>query len=152
MLGYEAPAEEVEAIRGWFATWHRHVDAVNFTAARDLFDDGVIGFGTFMDTVAGLDSLEDRQWRAIWPTIEGFRFNLDTLRVGVSKDSCLAFGVVTWDSTGFHKDGSRYPRPGRATVLFGRARPGDPWKGLHTHISLNPGTPQSSHGSRPETR
>jgi ketosteroid isomerase-like protein len=151
MLRYQAPAEEVEAIRDWFAAWHGHVEAVNFTAARTLFDDDVIGFGTFMDTVSGLDSLEQRQWRAIWPAIEGFHFNLDTLRVGVSKDGCLAFGVVTWDSTGFHKDGGRYPRPGRATVLFGRAGRGEPWKGLHTHISLNPGTPQSSHGARPET-
>ncbi len=151
MLGYEAPAEEVDAIRNWFATWHTHVAAVNFTAARGLFDRDVIGFGTFMDTVAGLDNLEQRQWRSIWPTIEGFHFNLDTLRVGVSKDRCLAFGVVTWDSTGFHDDGKPYPRPGRATVLFGRSQPGDPWKGLHTHISLNPGTPQTSHGNRPET-
>jgi ketosteroid isomerase-like protein len=118
MLGYEAPAEEVEAIRTWFATWHTHVAAVNFTAARGLFDDAVIGFGTFMDTVTGLDNLEQRQWRSIWPTIEGFHFNLDTLRVGVSKDRCLAFGVVTWDSTGFHEGGKPYPRPGRATVLF----------------------------------
>ena len=152
MLGYEAPAEEVEAIRNWFANWHKHVAAVNFTAARLLFDPDVIGFGTFMDTVSGLDNLEQRQWRSIWPTIEGFHFNLDTLRAGVSKDGCLAFGVVTWDSTGFHEDGEPYPRPGRATVLFGRESRGDPWKGLHTHISLNPGTPQKSHGNRPETR
>lgn len=27
----------------------------------------------------------------------------------------------------------------------------DPWNGLHTHLSLNPGTPQKSHGDRPET-
>lgn len=152
MLGYEAPAEEVEAIRQWFATWHRHVDAVNFTASRSLFDDDVIGFGTFMDTVAGLDNLEQRQWRSIWPTIDGFHFKLETLRVGVSGDGCLAFGVVTWDSTGYHENGEPFPRPGRATVLFGRAKRGDPWKGLHTHISLNPGTPQTSFGDRPETQ
>lgn len=152
MLGIQTPAEDVAAIRDWFATWHGHVDAVNFTAARELFDDEVIGFGTFMDTVQGLDELEQRQWRSIWPTIEGFRFNLDSLRVGVSGDRCLAFGVVTWQSTGTDEKGQPFPRPGRATVLFGRATPGDPWKGLHTHISLNPGTPQRSHGDRPETR
>ena len=152
MLGYEAPAEDVEAIREWFATWHTHVDAVNFVASRPLFDEDVIGFGTFMDTVTGLENLEQRQWRSIWPTIEDFRFNLDSLKVGVSRDGCLAFAVVTWDSTGFHEDDSTYPRPGRATVLFGREARGEPWKGLHTHISLNPGTPQKSHGSRAETR
>lgn len=152
MLGYEAPAEEVAAIRDWFATWDKNVDAVNFTAARDLFDPGVIGFGTFMDTVDGLDNLEQRQWRSIWPTIEGFKFNLDTLRAGVSPDGLLAFGVITWQSKGIDEKGDYYPRPGRATVLFGRAKRGDPWKGLHTHISLNPGTPQKSHGDRPETQ
>ncbi len=152
MLGYDAPKEDVEAIRDWFATWHGHVDAVNFTASRDLFDADVIGFGTFMDTVEGLDNLEQQQWRTIWPTIEGFRFNLETLRAGVSKDRCLAFGVITWNSTGTDDAGRPYPRPGRATVLFGRASPEESWKGLHTHISLNPGTPQRSYGARAETR
>jgi ketosteroid isomerase-like protein len=116
MLGYEAPAEEVAAIRDWFATWDKHVDAVNFTAARALFDTDVIGFGTFMDTVDGLDNLEQRQWRSIWPTIEGFKFNLDTLRAGVSPDGLLAFGVITWQSKGIDDKGDYYPRPGRATV------------------------------------
>ena len=39
-----------------------------------------------------------------------------------------------------------------AGVLSGRIERGAPWKGLHTHMSLNPGTPQKSHGDRPETQ
>lgn len=105
MLGYETPAEDVAAIRDWVATWDKHVDAINFTAARNLFDPGVIGLS-----------------------------------------------INTWQSKGIHEKGDNYPTPGRATVLFGRTDRGAPWKGLHTHISLNPGTPQKSHGDRPETQ
>ena len=151
MLGTQAPAEDVEAIRDWFATLHGYVDAVDFRSARALFDDSAISFGTFMDIVEGLDNIEQQQWRAIWPTIEGFRFNLDTLRIGVSGDRCLGMGVITWQSTGADETGEDFPRPGRATVVFGRDKPGNPWKGIHTHFSLNPGTPQLSHGNKPDS-
>ncbi|MCG8544454.1 MAG: nuclear transport factor 2 family protein [Alphaproteobacteria bacterium] len=150
MLGTQAPAEEAEAIRGWFATLHGYVDAVDFTAARALFDESAISFGTFMDIVEGLDNIEQQQWRPIWPSIAGFRFNLDTLRVGVSNDRCVGIGVITWQSAGTDETGEVFPRPGRATVMFGRDKPGDPWKAIHTHFSLNPGTPPISHGSKPE--
>lgn len=70
MLGYDAPAEDVETIRDWFAPWHRHVDAVTLAAAR---------------------------------------------------------------------------------ALVGRDVPATAWKSLPIRNLLNPGTPRSSHGNRPET-
>ncbi len=139
---------DIDGIADWFASWDKLVDGVDFVPARELFDEGVVGFGTRMDTVRGLDHLERDQWRQVWPTIDGFRFNLNTLECLVSPDRLQGVGIVVWHSTGYLKDGKPFDRPGRATVIFGRDNTNDPWKGLHTHISLNPGTPQKSHGER----
>lgn len=136
------------AIRAFFAEWGGYVAAVDFASARPLFDDGVIGFGTFMDTVVGLDNLERGQWRSIWPTIEDFRFNLDSLKCVVAPERLMAMGAITWNSTGIAENGERFDRPGRATVVFARADTAQPWRGVHTHFSLNPGTPQRSYGKR----
>lgn len=134
------------AIADWFDTWSGYVAAVDFRSARALFDDDVVGFGTWMDVVEGLDSLEAMQWRNIWPAIADFRFLTDTLQVRVSPDRCFAVAVILWDSSGFHEDGTTFPRPGRATVAFRRADSAAPWKGIHTHLSLNRGVPQRSFG------
>ena len=151
MLGGDTPEEDVEAIRNWFATWSGYVAAVNFSAARQLFDEGAVGFGTWMTMVEGLEALEREQWRAIWPTIEDFRFVLESLKVTVSGDRCMAVALLHFDSTGIAEDGARFPRPGRVTVVLGRKDPAQPWLGVHTHLSLNRGVPQQSHGQRPET-
>ena len=55
-------------------------------------------------------------------------------------------GVATWTSTGFHEDGTPFHRPGRATVILER-RDGQ-WLSVHTHFSLNPGTPPRTHGPK----
>ena len=141
---------EHQAISEWFKEWGNLVASVDFVSARRLFHDEVIGFGTFMDVVRGLEYLENRQWRSIWPTIEDFSFLVEELVSDVSSDGLHAYGIVPWTSTGIHQDGTHYPRPGRATVLFRRTSSGEPWRAIHTHISLAPGTPQKSHGNRPE--
>ena len=151
MRGFTAPEEEVEAIRQWFAQWGKQVAAVNTTAARELFDADAVGFGTYMIFLDGLDALESQQWRSVWSTIWDFRFDLDALRVGVSADRQSAFALLTFDSTGIAEDGTKFPRPGRVTVIFGRGEPGGDWKAVHTHLSLNRGVPQLSHGQRSET-
>lgn len=138
-----------KAIADWFSTWDKLVDGVDFVPARELFTEDVIGFGTRMDTVRGRDRLEQDQWRRVWPTIDGFRFDVDTLECLISPDRLQGVGIVVWHSTGYGEDGTPFNRPGRATVVFERANAGDPWKANHTHISLNPGTPQKSHGERP---
>lgn len=140
-------------IRAWFERWAAHVRARDFDAARALFSPDVIGFGTRMHIVHGLDRLEQNQWRHVWPTIEGFQFIVDELHVSASDAADSAWGVVPWVSTGYREDGSAFDRPGRATVIF--VRGGDPtitpggWLAVHTHISLAPGTPQRSFG-RPD--
>ena len=141
--------DDRQAVADWFSSWDKLVDAVDFVPARDLFYEDVIGFGTRMDTVVGLHRLEQEQWRRVWPTIVGFRFDLDTLECQISPDRLQAVGIVVWHSIGYLEDGTEFDRPGRATVVFRRATADQPWKGVHTHISLNPGTPQRSFGNRP---
>lgn len=151
MLEQLTSAEVHAELTAWFDEWGGYVAAVDFVAARPLFDAGVVGFGTRMEYVSGLEDLEQQQWRSVWPTIADFRFLTDRLISGVSPDGRLAYGLVPWNSTGFHEDGSVFERPGRATVLFTCDVPGEPWRAIHTHISLDPGTPQRSYGSRPAT-
>ncbi len=146
---WDPPEQDLEALRRWFDRWGACVAAVDFAPARDLFEDSVAAFGTRMDVVVGLDRLEADQWRRVWPTIEDFRFHSDRLEAGVSPDRLMAIGLCTWSSTGRHEAGSAFERPGRATVAFARPSSEAAWKGIHSHISLNPGTPQRSHGDRP---
>jgi ketosteroid isomerase-like protein len=133
----------------WFTTWDAFVRARDFESARALFHPDVVGFGTHMRIVHGLDALEQQQWRSVWPTIRDFRFLVNELESGVSADGLQAWAIVPWTSTGFHEDGSEFDRPGRATVIFVRERtdPDAPWLAIHTHISLAPGTPQRSFGT-----
>jgi ketosteroid isomerase-like protein len=148
MYDWDADPADIATIKAWFDTWSPLVEAVDFVPARPLFEERIVSFGTKMDVVEGLGNLETNQWRGVWPTIRDFRFATETLRVGTSPDRLFAIGICTWTSTGVHEDGSTFDRPGRATVAFARASTDAEWKGVHTHISLAPGTPQKSHGSR----
>ena len=130
------------AIRGWFESLQRCVGAVDYAAARPLFVDDAIGFGTRAHLAVGRETLEASQWRGIWPNIRDFRFDLDQLQSGVDGD--LGWGIVTWSSTGFDERGEPFERPGRATVIFLRRE--GAWRALHTHFSLFPGTPPRTFG------
>jgi ketosteroid isomerase-like protein len=141
-------ATETDGIRDWFTTWDSYVRARDYVSARALFHPAVIGFGTHMRIVSGLEHLEQNQWRNVWGTIEDFRFLVDELQTSVSDDGRQAWAVVPWTSTGFHEDGTPFDRPGRATVIFTRESANGPWRAIHTHISLAPGTPQRSDGRR----
>lgn len=141
---------DIAALKDWFTTWHKFVQKVDFISSRKLFHDDVIGFGTYMDVVTGLDALEQQQWRSIWPTIQDFQFLVDGMQAIVSPDRLQATAIIRWSSTGIGEDGSTYPRNGRATVVLTRKSVSEPWLGSHTHVSLNPNTPQKSYGSRPE--
>jgi hypothetical protein len=96
--------------------------------------------------------VEERQWAQIWPAIEDFAFDVDDLDVIVSPDRRQAVAVVTWSSTGIGADGTRFDRPGRATVVLTRPDVGVPWRGVHTHFSLARGVPDGTYGRREATR
>jgi ketosteroid isomerase-like protein len=150
VAGSTASASALDGVRDWLATFGGHVAAVNFAAARPLFDEDALGFGTYSDLLAGREAIEREQWRAVWPTIESFRFVLERLRGGVSGDGRLAYAVVPFASTGIAQDGTRFERPGRATLVLTRDGPQAPWRAVHSHFSLNRGVPQRSYGRRPE--
>jgi ketosteroid isomerase-like protein len=133
-----------QAVRAWLQTLERCVRQVDYGTARRMFADDVLSFGTRADVVSGLDRLVANQWSGIWPNIRDFTIEFDQLHWGASGG--LAWAMVPWNSTGFHPDGTAFPRPGRATVIFER-RDGK-WLAIHTHFSLFPATPQTTHGVR----
>lgn len=146
------PVAEVDrrSIVEWFEVWGRRVGEVNFRAVREMFTQDAIAFGSRVEMVTAREDLERDQWRAIWPTIEDYTYDLDTLEMVVSPDRLMAMGAAIFRSTGIHKDGSRFQRNGRATVTLQRAAVDAPWLCNHSHVSLTPGTPSPSYGSRPE--
>jgi ketosteroid isomerase-like protein len=142
-----ADADDLARVRAWFEELARHVQAVDFAAARRLFSPDLIAFGTFTDFIDGRDGAEAQQWRKVWQTIDGFAWR-EGVRALVSPDRLFAIGMGVWESTGYLKDGAPFDRRGRATVSFSRAAIGDPWVATHTHMSLFRGTPDVSHGQK----
>ena len=128
-------ASDVEpAIRGWFRDLEECVRAVDYDAARPLFADDVVSFGTFGTILRGIDALAADQWQNVWPNIDRFTFDLDSLRWGA--DGALAWAICLWDSLDRRPDGATDQRPGRATVVL--RREGDRWRAVHSHFSLFP--------------
>jgi ketosteroid isomerase-like protein len=134
--------DDATALRAWFEALQDCVQRVDFEGGRRLFAEDAIGFGTKASLAVGRDTLEASQWRGIWPNIRDFHFNLGDLRWGASGGQ--AWAIATWGSTGFDRDGKPYDRPGRATVIFRREN--GRWLAIHSHFSLYPGTPPTTHG------
>ena len=136
--------DAIEAVRQWFGMLSRYCAAEDYESTREIFADDVASFGTRADIVTGLDRLQANQWEGIWPNIQDFKIDLDNITSGGSES--IAWGIATWTSTGFDEDGGSYHRPGRATIVLERR--GETWVALHTHFSLNPGTPPRTYGPR----
>ena len=133
-------------IRLWFQVWEKQVQNKDFESAKKLFENDVVGFGTWMNVVEGIDKLYSDQWKNIWPTINNFKFVTNTLFIQISPDRLLANSILFWNSTGYKKNGNSFKRNGRATVVLKRSNLDIGWKGIHTHFSLNRGIPQESFG------
>ena len=134
------------SINLWFELWENYVVNKDFESAKNLFGNDVVSFGTWMNVVEGLEKLCANQWKSVWPTINNFKFLIDTLYIQISPDRLLANSIVIWDSTGCKKNGNSFKRDGRATVTLKRNNINDAWKCIHTHFSLNRGIPQKSYG------
>ena len=134
------------SIRLWFQVWEKQVQNKDFEAAKKLFENDVVSFGTWMNVVEGLDKLYSDQWKNIWPTINNFKFVSNTLFIQISPDRLLANSILVWNSTGYKENGNSFKRNGRATVVLKRSNLDNSWKGIHTHFSLNRGIPQESFG------
>lgn len=130
----------------WLETFSRHVRDVDYAPARPLFHPKILAFGTHRDVLPDREAWIATQWDNVWPRTADFRFDLDATHVLASADETMAVVIAPWTSTGFHEDGAPFDRPGRATMVFHRG--GEGWTGVHTHLSLNRGVPQASHGTR----
>ena len=152
LLPRPALPEADPELRAWFLDWMdrfaAHVREVDYAAARPLVHPDVLAFGTHNDVVSGRETWIRTQWDKVWPRTSGFRFLPEQSEVLASADGSLAVVVAPWTSTGYHPNGVRFDRPGRATLVFHRA-PGGEWLVVHSHMSLNRGVPQESHASRP---
>ena len=134
----------LEELREWFRFWGNCVAAVDFESARPLFAERVVGFGTYVEFVRGLDALYSEQWSKVWPKITDFRFNIEHLVGEIYGDA--AWAAVPWSSTGYHESGEAFDRRGRATATY--VRENGKWLGTHTHFSLKPGTPPHTFGKK----
>ena len=140
--------EDRRSVAEWYERWSGYVAAVDFAPAREMFAEDAIAFGTMVEVVASQPQLEREQWRSVWPSIEGFRFDTSTLEVVMSPDRLMAMGALIFRSTGLHPDAQKFERNGRSTVTLMRSAVSAPWICTHSHISLKPGTPGISHSKR----
>ncbi len=142
--------EDRRSIADFFARWGNLVGQVDFRRARELYADDVIAFGSLGKMMTSREELEAEQWRKVWPTLADYTHDLSTLEVIVSPDRLMAMGAVMARTTGIHKDGTHFDRPVRVTTTLMREATDAAWYMTHTHVSLMPGTPAPSYGSRPE--
>lgn len=136
-------SDTTTAVQQWFGLLGKYCANEDYESARLIFADEVASFGTKADIVTGLERLQTNQWKGIWPNIRNFRIDIDEIVSGGSDG--FAWGIATWTSTGFDDQHKPYPRPGRATVVLERRQKA--WFAVHTHFSLNPGTPAKTYGS-----
>lgn len=142
------------AVRGkilaWLETFAGFVREVDYGGARPMWHPELLAFGTYNDVIQGLETAIATQWDNVWPRTAHFAFDLAGTHVLASADGGMAVAVTPWTSTGYGPDGAAFDRPGRATMVFARGAGG--WRCVHSHMSLNRGVPQASHGNRPVKR
>ncbi|MBZ0166638.1 MAG: nuclear transport factor 2 family protein [Candidatus Omnitrophica bacterium] len=137
---------EKDEIKKWLTKFALYVREQDFAGGREMFYEDVVCFGSRAEILCGLDDLIERQWKAIWPNITAFNFLTDKFHCEFSADGKSACVIVPWISTGYHEDGTAFPRPGRVTILLIRDAGNNTWLAKHTHYSLYPGTPNHTFG------
>ena len=144
----KADAKTTAAVHDWLTRFSACVREVDYAAARPFWHPEIIVFGTYQELVHGLMNWTDTQWDKVWPKTADFAFDLENTAVLASADASMAIAITPWTSTGFGEDGVPFARPGRATISLMRQADGR-WLGVHSHMSLQRGVPQNSHGKRP---
>lgn len=121
----------------WLQVWQGLIANEDYDAARRLFDEEVVGFGTVAHRAQGLDQLVQTQWLNVWGRTRRFAFVPQTVEVWPSSDGSAMTVAVQWTSEGMDaRSGEHYSRQGRATIVLHRQ--GRNWRARHTHFSLNP--------------
>ena len=143
-----------DEIRRWLETFAACVRDVDYDRARDMFDPGVVGFGTFASMLVGREELIDGQWRNIWGCTRGFRFVLEQAHVEVSGAGEMAFVATPWHSQGRDAAGNWFDRLGRCTLVLRRhggagADGAGAWRCVHSHYSRQPEPKITAGGATP---
>ncbi|NGM23066.1 nuclear transport factor 2 family protein [Roseomonas stagni] len=146
----EADEATRAGVLAWMARFAAAVRAVDYRTATPMWHAKVLAFGTHQAVLEGFVNFRDRQWDSVWPRTADFAFVEAAARVLASADAGMAVAIAPFTSTGFHADGTPFPRPGRATLVL--MRQGDAWIAVHSHLSLERGVPTESHGNRPVIR
>jgi ketosteroid isomerase-like protein len=134
-------------VHDWLTRFSACVRDVDYAAGRAFWHPDVVIFGTYQELVRGLTAWTATQWDNVWPRTADFAFDLANTEVLASCDGAQAIAITPWTSVGFHRDGARFDRPGRATLVLARQTDGR-WLGVHSHMSLQRGVPQESFGNR----
>lgn len=142
-----AGAQVRAEILQWLEVFSGFVREVDYAGARPMWHPDLLAFGTYNDVIQGLETAIATQWDNVWPRTAQFAFNLAGTHVLAAADGSMAVAVTPWTSTGYAQDGTPFDRPGRATMVFAHDAAG--WRCAHSHMSLNRGVPQASHGNRP---
>ena len=118
--------------------WLKHFAEIvrqrDYVAARRLFDNEVVSFGTVCFRADNLDALVTKQWRAAWTITKDFDFDYTSARVLLEGSQAVV--VSSWSATGVKRDGGEVKCRGRATIVLHNDVRG--WRALHTHYSLWP--------------
>jgi ketosteroid isomerase-like protein len=129
-------------VRRWLDRFAAAVRAVDYDSARAMFDEDVVGFGTFARMLVGRENLIAGQWKNIWGCTRGFRFLMDEAHISVSGE--LAWVATPWISQGRDEHGKWFDRHGRSTLIL-RQRGDGKWLCVHSHYSRQP-TPNRAAG------
>lgn len=122
----------------WLRQWEALINAADFAGARQLFSPDVVSFGTMTGFTTGLQELETRQWRKVWPNIKDFRFDDPAvLRTGEPAQSTVIISL--WHSKGKTAGGGWHGRKGRATLVLRLEN--NVLVCCHSHLSMEPGMP-----------
>ena len=134
-----ATADPKAAVTEWFARLGKYCASVDYDSARAIFAGDVVSFGTRADIVSGLDHLQKNQWEGIWPNIQDFKIDLDSIHAG--GDGRIAWGVATWT---FHRlpRGRRLLFPPRA----GHCHPGAAQRRMA--LGAHPLLPEPGHSAQ----
>lgn len=123
-----------DSVAGWMARWAEAIRANDFEAARAMFADDVVAYGSLTRAMRGMDALLAEQWRRVWPATRDFAFERPAM-IRVTAE--MAVVAVEWRSEGRSPDGW-YERRGRATLVL--VASDDALVCVHSHVSMLPGT------------
>jgi ketosteroid isomerase-like protein len=121
-------------LENWLRRFVEVIRNRDYVAARKLFADDVISFGTVCFRVETLDALASSQWKIAWPNFRNFNFEFGS--AGVHLEAEQAVVIVNWKATDVRRDDPSSEIRGRATIVLQNTN--SEWKAIHTHFSLKP--------------